>query len=294
MRKNKRPVIFALIVLLASALPTAMFAQGTSYWTKKKFEFLTATSYEKSLLDTSYSHRYSPPFLSGAYASNAEQTVYVRGDTSWGLSVSLAYFPVEKLGLQLYLEFGKPRLRGKNTPYEVEVSYAIGDPTASPPYPFLFERTYDWPNTEGYLTQVSVSLNAVVRLPVSARTSFSISGGPTYFYTLGEAVGLTYSKFWIEEGFFVGETYQMKFKFQSTAKFGLNVGAEVNWAIYGNVCFTLDLRFFGTTKSSVKLEILSNAMLKDALDQVRKTMNIGDIEINPSFYRAHLGLKYLF
>lgn len=294
MKKSKDIDFFVSFVILTIIVSASALAQGTEYWTKKKFEFMTATSYEKSLLDTSYFHHYSPPFLSGAYASHAEQTIYVRGDTSWGLSASLAYFPVEKLGLQLHLEFGKPRLEGKNTSYEVKVSYAIGDPTASPPFPLLFERTYDWPNTEGYLTQVCLSLNAAVRLPVSAKISFSVSGGPTYFYTLGEAVGLTYSKFWIEEGFFVGETYQMKFKFKSPAKFGLNVGAEVNWSIFGNVCLTFDLRFFGSTKSSPRLEILSNAMLKDAFEQVKKTMNIGHIEINPSFYRAHLGLKYLF
>ncbi|MBM3284992.1 MAG: hypothetical protein FJY81_03895 [Candidatus Aminicenantes bacterium] len=92
----------------------------------------------------------------------------------------------------------------------------------------------------------------------------------------------------------MGETYKMKFKFKSTAKFGINLGAEFNYSLYGNVCLTIDVRFFGAAKTSLPLEILSNELLPDAIDQVRKTMNLGKLEINPSFYRAHLGLKYLF
>lgn len=295
MKIRKTVHLFASTLILLGLIGSGALAQGTDYWTKKRFEFTTATSYEISLLDSSYFHQYSPVFLSGAYQSNAEQTVFIEGTRSWGLSASLAYFPMEKLGFQLLLEFGKPRLEGTNSLYDVKVEYNIGDFSAAPPYPLLFERSYDWPNTDGYLTQVCLSLNAAVRIPVSARTSFSVSGGPTYFYTSGEAVGLTYSKFWIdEEGFFVGETYQMKFKFKTTTKFGLNLGAELNWALFGNVCLSLDFRFFGTSKSTVPLEILSNAMLTDPLDQVKKTMNVGKIGINPTFYRAHIGLKYLF
>ncbi len=294
MRKNYS-LLFVIFLLLGLTLSEPAYGLVNSYWTKKKLEFATATSYEVSLLDTSYFHQYSPPFLSGPYESNGQQTVYIDGDKSWGLSASLAYFPVEKLGVQLHLEFGKPRLKGKNTPYEVQVSYGIGDLTAPPPYPFLFERTYDWPNTEGYLTQVCLSLNAIVRLPISSKMCLYFSGGPTYFYTSGEAVSLTYSKFWIDsDGFFVGETFQMKFRFKSEAKFGLNLGAEVNWWLFGNVSLTLDFRFFGSPESSLPLEILRNPMLKDDFSQVKKTMNPGRVEVNPSFYRAHLGLKYLF
>lgn len=295
MRKQRSLSVFLSILVALGTLSREAFGQGTAFWTKKKFEITTATSYEISLLDESYFHQYSPPFLSGPYQSQGEQTISIDGDKSWGLSAGLAYFPVEKLGLQLHLEFGKPRLKGRNTPYQVQIRYGIGDTAAPPPYPFLFERSYDWPNTEGYLTQLCLSLNAIIRLPVSSKTSFSISGGPTYFYVLGEGIGLTYSKFWIDqESFFVGETYQMKFRFKSMAKFGLNLGAEFNWLIYGNVCLSFDLRFFGSTKSSRPLEILSNAILSDPLDQVKKTMNLGSVEINPSFYRAHFGLKYLF
>ncbi len=283
-----------LVLFLTVGMPISAFSQEVDYWSAKRFEFSTAVSYEFSALETSYFHQYSPPFLSGPYESNADQTIYLNGKQSWGLSAALAYFPMRKLGLQLQLEYGKPRMEGTNTAYDVSLNYAIGDFTGGPPYPYIFERTYDWPNTEGYLTQVCLSLNALVRFPLAKKVALYISGGPTYFRTSGEGVGLTYSKFWIEEGYFVGETYQMKFKFGPMNKLGLNIGAELNWVLFSNVSLALDMRFYGCSKESPPLEIRPNEMLSDSIGEVRETMNLGKIEVNPSFYRVHVGLKYLF
>ncbi len=291
---KKKVYVYLLVSFLAVGMPVSAFSQKVDYWSAKRFEFSTAVSYEFSLLETSYFHQYSPPFLSGPYKSNAEQTIYLNGKQSWGMSAAISYFPLKKLGLQLQLEYGKPRIEGTNTAYDVLLNYAIGSFAGGPPYPYIFEKSYDWPNTEGFLTQVCLSLNALVRFPLSERIALYISGGPTYFRTSGEGVGVTYSKFWIEEGYFVGETYQMKFKFGPINKLGLNIGAELNWVLFSNVSLAIDMRFYGTSKESPALQIQRNEMLSDSIDEVRKTMNLHGIEINPSFYRVHVGLKYLF
>jgi hypothetical protein len=293
MKKNW--CVYLLVLFLFTGMPISAFSQQVDYWSAKKFEFSTAVSYEFSLMKTSYFHQFSPPFLSGPYESNAEQTIYLNGEHSWGLSAAISYFPMRKLGLQFQLEYGKPRIGGTNTVYDVHLNYAIGDFAGGPPYPYIFEKTYDWPNTEGYLTQICLSLNAVVRFPLSKRVALYISGGPTYFRTSAEGVGLTYSKFWIENSYFVGETYQMKFKLGPINKLGLNIGAELNWVLFSNVCLAIDMRYYGASKESPSLEIQPNEILSEPpFDEVRKTMNLGKIEVNPSFYRVHVGLKYLF
>jgi len=295
---KKQRYFYLLVLFLTVGMPVSTFSQEVDYWSAKRFEFSTAVSYEFSLLETSYFHQYSPPFLSGPYESNAEQTIYLNGEHSWGMSAAVAYFPLKKLGLQLQLEFGRPRIGGTNTVYDVSLDYAIGDFAGSPPYPYVFEETYDWPNTEGYLTQVCLSLNALARFPLSKTVALYISGGPTYYRISGEGVGVTYSKFWIkikeEELRFVGETYQMKFKFGPINKLGLNIGAELNWVLFSNVSLAVDMRFYGCPKESPPLEIQPNEMLSDSINEVRETMNLHEIKINPSFYRVHVGLKYLF
>jgi hypothetical protein len=124
--------------------------------------------------------------------------------------------------------------------------------------------------------------------------SLNVSLGPTYFRVKGEGVGLAYSKYWMEDGYFVGETFQLKIAFGPIHRLGLNAGAEFNWLLFHNVCFTADARFFASPEAEVSLDVLPNEMLTDPIDQVKKTMDIGRIKVNPTFYRINLGLKYLF
>jgi hypothetical protein len=282
-----------LIVLLTISAPLSVLAQDVN-WKNIKFEFSTGVSIAWSLLDSSYHHQYSPPFLSGAYVSNAEQTIYLKGKTAWGVNAALNYYPSEKLGLQLQVEWGKPKFNGNNSPYPVSLNYSHNDSAGNPPYPHIFERTYGWPDTEGNLNELCVSLNLMARLPLSRKITLNIAGGPTYFWVKAEGVGLAYSKYCMEEGFFVGETYQIKYKLGPLQKLGTNLGLELNWVFFGNVSFVSDLRYYGCSKSSLPLDVLPNEMLTDPLAQVKQLMNLGEIEVNPSFYRLNLGLKYLF
>jgi len=290
---NKR--IFLGVVFLCLALSCQpLYCQTDRGWKDYRFEFSTGVSFQQSILDSSYVHEFPPPFLSGAYESTADQTIYFKGRTSWGMNAGLTYFPTEKLGFQFQFEYGRPQFEGNNSNYDVRLNYSLSTPAGSPPYPFLFERSYGWPDTEGNLDELCFSLNAVVRLPVLRTISLNVSFGPTYFRVKGEGVGLAYSKYWMEEGYFVGETFQLKITFGPIHRLGLNAGAEFNWLLFHNVCFTADARFFASPVAEVALDILPNEMLTDPFDQVRKTMDIGKIKVNPTFYRVNLGLKYLF
>lgn len=283
----------ATLFLLVTMIPISLFSQS-KYWRDVKVEFSTGISCEISTLKSSYIHRYSPPFLSGAYVSSAEQTINLRGKTSWGVNAALTYFPLEHLGLQAQVEYGRPRLSGTNSAYDVSLNYALLSPAGTPPYPYIFEKSYGWPSTEGNLDELCVSLNAVARLPVSNRISLNFSGGLTYFSVKAEGVGLAYSTYRMEDAYFVGETYQLKFRLGTFDKFGLNLGGEFNWVIFSTVGLVADVRFFGCPETRVPLDVLPNDMLNQPLSQVKATMQLGTVQINPTFYRANLGLKYLF
>ncbi len=291
--RNRPYIRLGLIALLIISAPLSVLAQDVN-WKNIKFEFSTGVSFAWSLLDSSYHHQYSPPFLSGAYVSNAEQTIYLKGKTAWGVNAALNYYPLEMLGLQLQVEWGKPKFNGSNSPYPVLLNYSHSESAGNPPYPHFFERTYGWPDTEGNLNELCVSLNLIVRLPLSRKISLDIAGGPTYFWIKAEGAGLAYSKYWMEEGIFVGETYQLKYKLGPLQKLGANLGLEFNWVFFGNVSFVSDLRYYGCSKSALPLDVLTNEMLSDPLAQVKQLMNLGNIEVDPSFYRLNLGLKYLF
>ena len=283
----------AALVLLAAACPAVVFAQPKP-WQDIKYEFSTGISWEFLPLSSSYLHQYSPPFLSGAYVSTARQTLNFDGEANWGVNAAFTYFPEEHLGVQFQIEFGRPRLGGINSNYNVLLNYSLSSPPGTLPYPYIFERSYGWPSTEGTVDELCFSLNAAVRLPLSNRLSVNFSGGPTYFLVKSEQVGLAYSRYWMEEGYFMGETFQLKFKLGSFGRLGLNLGGEFNWLAFRSVAIVADIRYYATLEASLPIELLPNEMLDQAISETSATMELGEINFNPSFYRINLGLKYMF
>jgi hypothetical protein len=279
--------------LFVGMIPISLFSQS-KYWRDVKVEFSTGISYEISTLKSSYLNRYSPPFLSGAYVSSAEQTVNLRGKSNWGFNAALTYYPLERLGVQVQVEFGRPQLRGANSNYDVSLNYALLSPAGSPPYPYIFERSYGWPGTDGNMDETCLSLNAVARLPLSQRVTINFSGGPTYFRVKSEGVGLAYSRYWMEDANFMGETFQLKFKLGPFNRLGMNLGGEFNWVIFSTVAFVADARFYSTSEAKVPIDILANEMLDQPISETKATMKLGEVGLNPSFFRVNLGLKYLF
>lgn len=268
--------------------------RSSSYWSRFKFELSTAVSYQKSLLDSSYFHQYSPPFLSGAYESLADHTIKIRGKGGWGFNVGFAYFPMEMFGVQFLVDYAKPKLSGGNTQYDVWLNYALTF-DATPPYPLIFEYTYGWPDTAGHLAEVCLSLNGVFRLPIFEKLAFYLSGGLTYFHVDVEGTGLAYSKYWWDSPWFLGDTYNVKFKIGPIKSLGLNIGAEFNWVLFSNMCFVLDARYFACPSSTLPMKIINEGLaVEPPFEEIKATMNLQDLTINPSFYRINLGLKYLF
>jgi hypothetical protein len=284
---------WVFLLLLVGVIPASLFAQAKD-WKDVKVEFSTGISWEFLPLSSSYLHKYSPPFFSGAYVSTAQQTINLKGKANWGVNAALTYYPVEHLGIQFQVEFGRPRLKGKNTNYDVYLNYTLSSPAGSPPYPYVFERSYGWPSTEGTVDELCFSLNAVVRLPLSKRITLNFSGGPTYFRVKSEQVGLAYSRYWMEDAYFNGETFQLKFKLGYLNRLGANLGGEFNWLIFRTVAFVADFRFYSTSEVKLPIRLLPNEMLNQPLAETAATMELGKIGFNPSFYRINLGLKYLF
>jgi hypothetical protein len=279
-------------ILIFYAAP-ALFSQNKP-WSAVKLEIRTALGYQIAQLDSTYLHQYSPPFLSGAYQSAAQQTVKLQGKEAWGISAGISYFPISNFGLQFLLDYGKPRIGGRNTDYDFSLNYSLSDSPGPPPYPSVYEKTYVWPNTKGNLTQLCLSLNGVTRLPLGKALAVDFSGGLTYFRSQGNAASLGYTFCRVEENAFIEETYQIPYKFGVVNKLGFNAGADFSLVITGNLCLTLDMRAFIGPKYEVPLDIVGDWQLYSPVEEIKAIMQLGDISVSPSFYRLDIGLKYLF
>jgi hypothetical protein len=231
----------------------------------------------------------------------ADHTIKLKGEDGWGFNVGLAYYPLHFLGVQFLVDYAKPKLSGDNTPYDVLLNYAL-DFEATPPYPNIFEYTYGWPPTAGDITEICLSLNGAFRLPVTRRLALHLSGGLTYFHVNSEGTGLAYSYYWWEDGWFKGRTFNVKTKIGTIEKLGLNIGGEFNYVLWSNMCFVLDVRYFAAPSATLPMKIIDEGLVTPppppfkqiTFEEVRETMALQQITVDPSFYRLNIGLKYLF
>jgi hypothetical protein len=275
--------------------------RASGYWGKFKFEVATSVSYSLSMLDSSYAHHYSPPFLSGAYESTGDHTIKIVGDDGWGFNISAGYYLQRNLGVQVLVDYAKPKISGGNTGYDVWLNYSSSYED-TPPYPNTYEYTYGWPPTAGDLTEICISLDAIFRLPISRKLAFNLSGGLTYFHVKGEGTGIAYSYYWLEDGWFWGRTFNVKTKIGEIDKLGFNLGAELNCVLWSNMCLILDARCFACPSSTLPMKVIDEGLVTPppppfeeiTFEEVEATLNLQDITINPSFFRINLGLKYMF
>jgi len=77
-------------------------------------------------------------------------------------------------------------------------------------------------------------------------------------------------------------------------RLGFNLGLEFNLVLYSTFCVVADLRYYGCPKTTLGLEIIDEGLIPDDFNQIKATMNLHNITVNPSYYRINLGLKYLF
>lgn len=293
---------FVFLLIFMQVLSLMSWASEDEYRNKKKFELTAAVSTNFPFLDTSYRHQYTTPFLYGQDVSSASQILTLEGRRSLGVSLAFNYFPHENFGLQILLDYSKSTIEGENTPYQLSFEYTSYLPPDYIPRQQTYESSLDWPDTEGYIKHLSLSLNGISRFKIGKEVFASLSAGLSYHSISGRASSLGYSKFWLGgHSVLFNENYKFEFSFEPASKIGINVGGEVSIDLSEMVCFAVGYRYFYCSPilSDIHLEEIINEdeiiiTLKESFEQVEEHMNLEPAEINPSFMLIHIGLKFKF
>jgi hypothetical protein len=293
---------FIFFLIFIQALPLMSWASEDEYRNEKKYELTAAVNMNYPFLRTSYRSEYSTPFMYGQDVSSASQILNLEGRRSLGVSVAFNYFPHQNFGLQILLDYFKSTIEGENDPYELSFEYTAYFPPSYIPQQVTYESSLNWPDTEGHLKQLSLSLNGIGRFIIEENISASLSAGLSYFQVSGRASSLGYSKFWLGgHSVLFNQNYQFEFSFEPTSKIGINVGGEVSIDFSEMVCFAVGYRYFYCSPilGDIHLEEIINEdeiirSLEESFQQVEEHMNLEPAEINPSFGRIHIGLKFKF
>jgi hypothetical protein len=284
---KKRKVIFFLLpgFFIAFALVFPSSARG--YSLSFKFELGTSAGLTFPSMDTSYHNRFAPTFQPGNYESYADQTLSLRGKKAAGLNAVFCFYPLENFGFQVLADYSRCSITGKSTNYDVSLTHEG----------YNWQKTLGMPDTKGRLKQFTYSFNAATRIGITNLAVLGFSGGVSLFDISGRFTSLGYTRFWEEQ--VSGQTklvikdYKLGAEF-GTTKLGFNAGGEFDIDLILNTTLYLDVRYFYCSKLHAKLNLISDPIITEPLNQLEKEMNLESLAFNPSFFRINLGLKIVF
>jgi hypothetical protein len=166
---NMKIALMGILICAFAVLCTVpVFAQ--------KYEFGLTWNWYDPGMDASYASRYAPPYLSGGtYSSLAEQTIKIKAKAISGLAAFFTWYPVSNIGVQFIAEFFKPEFEGANTAYAYSLTYERPMPDHTT-RTVSYANSIGWGQSEGDVREIVLSLNGVLRLPLTRSLSVNVSG----------------------------------------------------------------------------------------------------------------------
>ena len=282
MNRKLRP--FFILFVLGAAAPLAADI---------RFELGFGWTLVGPAMNASYVNQYTPTLTppDRYIASSAEQTVHFKGKTTYGMNGFFNVLFTDNIGLQVLADYHRPGLGGSNAPYSVEMQFQAFEPET-------YSREIDWPASAGNLTETTFSLNALARFRVADNLSLSVSAGPSVFHFEGKGgyVGYTFFDLALVNSQYVlsGGTYKMIVSFGPQTKYGLNAGVEAAYEAFRHVILAFDVRWYGAPKSDLQMHIVEDAVITKPLDEIERTIGLGTLRVNPSYFRAGLAVRFVF
>ncbi len=284
MNKKALSILVCGLILVCAA---PAFAQ--------RFEFGVAWSFYNPGFDASYHNRYSPLYLSGGtYASLAEQTLNLKAKDASGLSAFVNVFVLPNIGFQFIADYFKAPIEGTNAPYLYSLTYQRPMPDHTT-QTVTYANQAEWPASEGDIREIVLSLNGIIRLPLTRSLSLSLSGGPSYFYTEAKSGFIGYSKFWTSEDRLLHiQTFQLGYEFGPQSRLGFNLGAEAAFHLSSLISIVGEYRYFKSSGAETPLHITAADILTDPVADVESRIGLGSLKVDPSFARFSAGVKFSF
>ena len=283
----KKALMGILICAFAVLCTVPVFAQ--------RYEFGLTWNWYDPGMDASYTSRYAPRYLSGGtYSSLAEQTIRIKAKAIGGLAAFVTWFPVSNIGVQFMAEYFKPDFEGANTAYAYSLTYERPMPDHTT-RTVSYANSMDWGPSEGDVREIVLSLNGVLRLPLTRSLSVNVSGGPSYFYFEGKAGFIGYTKFWTTADRVLHiQDFKLPYEFGPQNRLGFNVGGEAAFHLSGTISLIGEYRYFACAKADTTLHLTPNDVLPDPVADVESTLGLGSMKLDPSFTRFSAGLKFRF
>jgi hypothetical protein len=296
MNKRMRLVRSALALIILAAVLTASL-HGQSYRRTPRISIWITRSLVKPRQSGFYTNAYSPPFAAGQYSSSASQTLSLVARDAAGTSAGVAVGLNRIFNIVLQLDWATTDLNGSNTPYQLSLEYISMPPPDYTPQPVTYVRTLEWPDTEGKIKHLSVSLNLQARFRLIRMIMLDMSAGLTYFSLRGDASSLGFDNFWLGgHSVLFSNHFRLRTAFGPRGLLGGNVGVGLEVPLIRPLYMYFGGQLFLSPKLRLNPEIdfilNSREIIQPVpLEEIRETMDLPPLELNPGRLQMLFGLR---
>jgi hypothetical protein len=138
---------------------------------------------------------YLPTYTDGTVAGSLSQVLQVEAAAGSGFEIGVDTFVTRSLGLQVAFTRTTATVSGTNDPYQLSYVYSSIMPGETQPRQTTYNVDVVWPDTDGTLTQTTLSAGLVARRgPAAARLSGSLAVGGSASRFGGRLRGLAYTR----------------------------------------------------------------------------------------------------
>lgn len=230
----------------------------------------------------------------------AGQTLALDSGSSPAITLGIDFWPARNAGIRLSADWSETDVGGTSTPYDVRLEYEARQPPDYEPRRYVVERSTPWPDPDGELQRLTLALSGLARWTASPRVSAILSGGITSTRVSGDVDSLGFSTFWLGgHSVLFSETYRVGTSLEPTWVTGLDLGVAIEYALGERTALVVGYRWLGGSTARVPVrvrEVLNPEEIITAMpiEEIESQLDPGEVEIESSRSRVHVGIKVSF
>lgn len=260
---------------VAAVAAVSVLALGVPATAQSRVELFGGYQIPDGAVRGTFATDYVPLLVNGGTATGrGEQTLELQGGRPKGVIAGINWWPRSHAGVQLFVSRAAHSFSGANTPSRVQLTYLSRQPPDYIEREFTYDRSFDWPDTEGDFALWRVGANGVVRVG-GRRADLTLSGGLLLSQVRGYFDRASYLEFRLggHSTLFYEEALA-RLRLDDAWHAGYNAGAEVAVSAGRHVAITAGVRLMSAPPRDIAVtaEILNvdQMIFEVPLDRVRE------------------------
>lgn len=290
---NIKTIRFVIVVLALTAILAAWPARGAA----QDVEIGALLGWNFSGINTNYGYSFVPPFPNKPYTGSGAISINLKNQSAGlGFAGFVNFAMRDNWLLQFSYNRYSTAILSPVSSYVLSLQYTVSSPAGTPPQPFTYFSSVDWPNVQGTMKNSVLSVDLIYRFGSTGGLALDLIGGLSYFHFSGSFQSLAVTRFGLDaDGALTSEEFGLAVDFGPKNAFGANAGAALSLHFNSNFGLLLEGRYYlcPAVRTSSGFHVIEIA---DQTPINLSTVNFhkNEFKANGSFLSLQGGFKVMF